>query len=159
MESGAKAVADDIVRIIEPLKHKPGALLPVLHAIQDELGYIPPEAVPVIAETLNLTRAEVHGVITFYHDFRMEKPGRHIVRICQAESCQAMGSVALTASVRERLGIGFHQTTKDGGFTLEPVYCLGNCALSPSIMVDGNVHGRVTPERFVEVLREVQQEK
>ena len=93
--------------------------MPVLHAIQDELGYIPPEAVPVIAETLNLTRAEVHGVITFYHDFRMEKPGRHIVRICQAESCQAMGSVALTASVRERLGIGFHQTTKDGGFTLE----------------------------------------
>jgi formate dehydrogenase subunit gamma len=159
MESGAKAVADDILRIIEPLKHKPGALLPVLHAIQDELGCIPPEAVPVIAETLNLTRAEVHGVITFYHDFRSEKPGRHIVRICQAESCQAMGSVALTASVRDRLGIGFHQTTRDGAFTLEPVYCLGNCALSPAIMVDGSVHGRVTPERFVEVLREVQQEK
>ena len=159
METGAKAVADDILRIIEPLKHKPGALLPVLHAIQNELGYIPPEAVPVIAETLNLTRAEVHGVITFYHDFRSEKPGRHIVRICQAESCQALGSVALTASVQERLGIGFHQTTKDGGVTLEPVYCLGNCALSPSITVDGNVHGRVTPERFVEVLREVQREK
>jgi formate dehydrogenase subunit gamma len=159
METGAKAVADDILRIIEPLKHKPGALLPVLHAIQDELGYVPPESVPVIAETLNLTRAEVHGVITFYHDFRSEKPGRHIVRICQAESCQAMGSVALTASVRERLGIGFHQTTKDGAFTLEPVYCLGNCALSPAIMVDGKVHGRVTLQRFVEVVREAQQEK
>jgi formate dehydrogenase subunit gamma len=157
MKTGDKAVADDILRIVEPLKHKPGALLPVLHAIQDELGFIPPDAVPVIAEALNLTRAEVHGVISFYHDFRSEKPGRHIVRICQAESCQSMGSVALTAAVRERLGVGFHETTKDGAVTLEPVYCLGNCALSPAVMVDGNVYGRVTPGRFADILREAEQ--
>jgi formate dehydrogenase subunit gamma len=155
MEVSTKSVSD-ISRIIEPLKDKPGALLPVLHAIQDELGYIPSEAVPIIAKELNLTRADVHGVITFYHDFRSEKPGSHVVRICQAESCQAMGAVALTASVKRDLGIDFHQTTKDGNFTLEPVYCLGNCALSPAIMVGGDLYGRVTHERLQQILREAQ---
>ncbi len=153
MEVSTKLVFD-VSRFIQPLKDKPGALLPILHAIQDELGYIPPEAVPVIAKELNLTRADVHGVITFYHDFRAEKPGRHVVRICQAESCQAMGSVALTASAKRDLGCDFHQTTRDGAVTLEPVYCLGNCALSPAVMVDGNVHGRVTHERLQEILKE-----
>ena len=158
MQVGTKPVDGNISRIIEGLKHKPGALLPILHGIQDELGYIPPESVPVIAHELNLTRAEVHGVISFYHDFRSEKPGAHVVKICQAESCQAMGSVGLTAYAKKELGIDFRQTTKDKAFTLEPVYCLGNCALSPAMMVDGHVHGRVTPERFLEVLEEAREE-
>jgi len=146
--------ANDISRIVLELKDKPGALMPVLNGIQDELGYVPPEAVPIIANELNLTRAEVHGVISFYHDFRSTAPGRHIVRICQAESCQAMGSAALTASAKEHLGIDFHQSTRDNAFSLEPVYCLGSCACSPTMMVDGNVYGRVTPERFREILQE-----
>ena len=139
-------MSSEISPIIAALKHKPGALLPILHGIQDQLGYIPQEAVPVIAKELNLTRAEVHGVIAFYHHFRSEAPGRHVLQVCQAESCQAMGSVALTAAIKEHLGIDFHQTTKDKVVTLEPVYCLGNCALSPAVMVDGNVYGRVRRE-------------
>jgi formate dehydrogenase subunit gamma len=149
----------EIAGIIHALRDKPGALLPVLHGIQDRLGYIPPEAIPLIASELNLTRAEVHGVISFYHHFRSETPGRHVMQICQAESCQAMGSAALTAHIKQRLGIDFHQTTRDKAFTLEPVYCLGNCALSPAIMVDGNVYGRVTIERFRQVIEEAQDER
>ena len=145
---------DNIPAIVAGLKDKPGALLPVLHAIQDEIGFIPEEAVPVIAHELNLTRAEVHGVISFYHDFRSHAPGRRIVRICQAESCQAMGSAALTTHAKQRLEIDFHETTRDKAFTLEPVYCLGNCALSPAIMVGCDVYGRVTAKRFDEVLEE-----
>jgi formate dehydrogenase subunit gamma len=146
-----------ISRIVRELKAKPGALLPVLHAIQEELGYIPEDAVPIIAGEMNLTRAEVHGVVTFYHDFRSHPPGRHIVRICQAESCQAAGSAALTALARKRLGIDFHQTTGDRACSLEPVYCLGNCALSPSMMVDQEVFGRVTEERFDEIIAEARE--
>ena len=131
--------------------------MPILHGIQDELGYIPEDAVPIIASEMNLTRAEVHGVVTFYHDFRSHPPGRCVVKICQAESCQAAGSDALTAFARKRLGIEFHQTTGDGACSLEPVYCLGNCALSPSMMVDKEVFGRVTEERFDEILAEARQ--
>src|SRR6188474_3745821 len=111
-----------ISRIVRELKAKPGALMPILHGIQEELGYVPEDAVPIIASELNLTRAEVHGVVSFYHDFRSKPPGRHVVRICQAESCQAMGSVELTTFAKERLGVGFHETTKDEAFSLEPVY-------------------------------------
>jgi formate dehydrogenase subunit gamma len=143
-----------ISRIVRELKAKPGALLPILHGIQDELGYIPEDAIPIIAGEMNLTRAEVHGVVTFYHDFRNHAPGRHIVKICQAESCQAAGSGALTAFAKNRLGIDFHQTTSDRSWSLEPVYCLGNCALSPSVMVDQEVFGRVSEERFDEMLDE-----
>ena len=146
-----------ISRIVRELKAKPGALLPILHGIQEELGYVPEDAVPIIASEMNLTRAEVHGVVTFYHDFRSHPPGRHIVRICQAESCQAAGSAALTAHVKKRMGIDFHQTTADGSCSLEPVYCLGNCALSPSVMVDKEVFGRVTEKRFDEILEEARQ--
>jgi formate dehydrogenase subunit gamma len=146
-----------ISRIVRELKAKPGALLPVLHAIQEELGCIPEDAVPIIAGEMNLTRAEVHGVVTFYHDFRSHPPGRHVVKICQAESCQAAGSAALTAFARKRLGIDFHQTTGDRACSLEPVYCLGNCALSPSVMVDQEVFGRVTEERFDEIIEEARQ--
>lgn len=144
----------DISKIVRELKDKPGALLPILHGLQEELGYVPEEAIPIIASEMNLTRAEVHGVVTFYHDFRSEAPGRHVVKICQAESCQAVGSDALTAFAKRRLGIDFHQTTADRACTLEPVYCLGNCALSPSVMVDKEVFGRVTSERFDEIISE-----
>jgi len=150
--------SEQILRIAKELKDKPGALMPILHGIQDELGYVPPDAVPLIADVLNLTRAEVHGVVTFYHDFRSEAPGRHIVRICQAESCQATGSDALTAHARRHLGIEFHQTTRDANFTLEPVYCLGNCAGSPSVMIDQEVFGRVTPARLEVILKEAREE-
>jgi formate dehydrogenase subunit gamma len=144
----------DISKIVRELKDKPGALLPILHGLQEELGYVPEEAIPIIASEMNLTRAEVHGVVTFYHDFRSEAPGRHVVKICQAESCQAAGSDALTAFAKRRLGIDFHQTTADRACTLEPVYCLGNCALSPSVMVNKEVFGRVTSERFDEIISE-----
>lgn len=133
----------------------PGALLPILHAVQGALGYVPAEAVPVIANALNLSRAEVHGVVTFYHDFRDHPAGRHVVKLCRAEACQALGSDALIAHAEARLGVPMHGTTADGAITLEPVYCLGNCALSPSAMVDGELHGRVTPARFDAIVDEL----
>ena len=136
-------------------KDKPGALLPILHGIQDEIGHIPPEAIPVIAGELNLSRAEVHGVVSFYHYFRQTPPGRHVLQICQAESCQAMGSERLTGHAKKTLGIDFHETTSDRQFSLEPVYCLGNCACSPALMIDDEVHGRVTPERLEQLLGEI----
>lgn len=139
-------------RVVEQLKAQPGALLPILHGIQEALGYIPAGSVSQIAGALNLSRAEVHGVVSFYHYFRTTPPGRHTVHVCRAESCQAMGANRLVEHAKSKLGIDFHQTTADGQFSLEPVYCLGNCALSPAIMVDGEVHGRVTPERFEEVV-------
>jgi formate dehydrogenase subunit gamma len=146
----AERVAIDA--IIGRLKNEPGPLLIVLHAIQDALGQIPPAAVPVVAEGLNLSRAEVHGVISFYHYFRDHPAGRHTVRLCRAESCQAMGGEALADHARRKLGIDFHETTPGGAFSLEPVYCLGNCACSPAVMIDRDLFGRVTPERFDELL-------
>jgi len=138
--------------IIENLKDKPGALLPILHGIQDDLGYVPPDSVPMIARALNLTRADVHGVITFYHYFRETPPGKHTVYLCRAEACQAMGSENLEEHVKKTLGIDYHENTSDGRFSLEPIYCLGNCACSPSIMIDKEVFGRVTSKRFDEII-------
>ena len=129
---------------IEELRRLPGALLPILHALQDEFGYIDEEAVPLIAEALNISQAEVHGVISFYHDFRRTPPGRHMLRICRAESCQSMGCNSLIEHVEKRLGVKLGETTADGNFTLEPVYCLGNCGLSPAMMLDGQPYGRVS---------------
>lgn len=131
-------------------KHQamPGALLPLLHAIQDNFGYIPQSAYVDIAKALNLSVAEVHGVVTFYHHFRTEKPGKHILQICRAESCQAMGSEALEAHAKQCLHVDYHQTTADQAITLEPVYCLGNCALSPNVMLDDEVYGRMTAQEF-----------
>lgn len=134
------------------LKKLPGALLPILHAVQDALGYVPKDAVPLIAQELNLSRAEVHGVVSFYHWFRNEAPGRHVVHLCRAEACQALGAAALEAHAKQSLGIGFHQTTADGAVSLEPIYCLGNCALGPSLLVDKQLVGRVTPQRFDRVI-------
>lgn len=152
-------MAQAIEASITAHKDRPGALLPILHAIQDRIGHIPEDAVPRIAESLNLSRAEVHGVITFYHHFRQSPPGRHILQICQAESCQAMGSEALTAHAKKLLGIDFHQTTADQEFTLEPVYCLGNCACSPALMLDDDVHGRVSHERLEQLLQQARKEQ
>jgi formate dehydrogenase subunit gamma len=133
---------------------RPGALLPILHAIQDRIGYVPEFAVPIVANVMNLSRAEVHGVVTFYHLFRTHPPGRRTLYLCRAESCQAMGARALERHVREKLNVDFHGTTEDGRFSLEPVYCLGNCACSPAVMIDEDVYGRVTPERLDELLSE-----
>lgn len=141
-------------RILAQMKSRPGPLLEVLHGIQDDLGFIPAAAVPLIAEELNLSRAEVHGVISFYHHFRSAPPGRHIVQVCRAESCQAMGAERLAEHAADRLGVELEQTTGDGAFSLQSVYCLGLCACSPAIMVDGHVYGRVTAERFDQVIAE-----
>jgi formate dehydrogenase subunit gamma len=134
--------------IVRALKHVEGALLPILHAIQDEFGYVDEAAVPIIADELNLSRAEVHGVMSFYHDFRKHAPGQHIVKICRAEACQSVGGRDSEAHARARLNVDFHETSADGRYTLEPVYCLGNCACGPSAMIDGKLYGRVTPKRF-----------
>lgn len=132
-----------VLAAVERLRDLPGALLPILHAIQDALGHVPAAAVPIVAQGLNLSRAEVHGVISFYHHFRSEPPGRHVLQLCRAEACQAMGARELERHLRERLHIDFHETTADGALTLEPVYCLGNCACAPSAMFDGEVRGRL----------------
>jgi formate dehydrogenase subunit gamma len=129
--------------IINKFEARPELLIQILHAFVDRYGFISEEAVRQIANELNLSRAEVHGVVSFYHDFRTEPPGEHVVKICQAESCQALGSRALTAHAEKKLGVGLNATTADGSVTLEPVYCLGNCACSPAVMVDNKVHGRV----------------
>lgn len=136
-------------------RERPGPLLPVLHAVQDGLGYLPPGAVALIAFELNLTRAEVHGVVSFYHWFRSTPPGRHLLHLCRAEACQAVGAADLEAHVRRTLGIGFHEITADGALSLEPVYCLGNCALGPSLMIDRRLCGRVTPQRFDQLVAEL----
>jgi formate dehydrogenase subunit gamma len=129
-----------------------GALLPILHDIHEQLGYVPPAAVARIAQGLNLSQAEVHGVISFYHDFRTSPPGRHVIKLCRAEACQAMGSKHLEAHLTAQLGIGMNDTTADGSVTVEPVYCLGNCALAPSLLIDGKVIGRVTKRRLDQLL-------
>ena len=121
----------------------PGGLLPLMHAIQDDLGYIPQECYGLVSKAFNLSVAEIHGFVSFYHHFRTHPPGRHVLQLCRAESCQAMGCGALEQHVKTRLGIDYHETTSDGAITLEPVYCLGNCALSPAVMLDEQVHGRV----------------
>ncbi|MCC7010322.1 MAG: formate dehydrogenase subunit gamma [Acidobacteria bacterium] len=152
MSSLDSAVREKILGLVADWKDEPGALLPVLHAVQHALGYVPPDAVPLIAHGLNLSRAEVHGVVSFYHYFRETPPGRHTIHLCRAESCQAMNSRALEAHAKTALGVEFHQTTADGAFTLEPVYCLGNCACSPAVMIDGELYGRVSSERFDELV-------
>ncbi len=138
--------------LIEAHKSKPGALLPILHALQGRFGYVDAGIVPALAKALNLSRAEVHGVISFYHDFRDAPPGTHVVRLCRAEACQAMGNQQLITHAKDRLGIDFHETTKDGRFTLEAVYCLGNCSCAPALMIDDKVYGRVDARRLDQLL-------
>lgn len=143
--------------ILAALKDRPGPLLPILHRIQEVLGYVPPESVPLIASELNLSRAEVHGVITFYHYFRDTPPGKRTIYICRAESCQSMGSEILEGHVKRQLRVDYHETTADGAFSLEPIYCLGNCACSPSVMIDKEVYGRVTPQRFDDIIDSIRE--
>ena len=143
---------DAVQSIARSLQHKPGALMLILRQVQDTLGWVPAGAVPIIAKILNLSRAEVHGVVTFYHDFRHQPPGNNIVKVCRAESCQAMGAVALAEHIKQRLGCDFGRTSADGVYTLDAVYCLGNCACSPAVVVNGKLLGRMTPDRFDEVL-------
>jgi formate dehydrogenase subunit gamma len=126
----------------------PGGLLPLLHAVQEALGSVPPEVIPELADGMGLSRAEVHGVIGFYHDFHVSPGGETTIHLCRAEACQAMGSRALEAHVKARLGIDYGETTADGKYRLEPVYCLGNCSCAPSVRIDDDVHARVSPDTF-----------
>jgi formate dehydrogenase subunit gamma len=134
--------------------NRPDALLEILHDLQEDLGFIPEAALPALAKALNLSRAEVHGVVTFYHDFRREPAGRHVIKVCRAEACQSMGGNELVSMIERFLQVKLGQTTADGAITVEAVYCLGNCALSPAIMVDGRLVGRVTPSKFEKIAAE-----
>lgn len=140
---------------VDALKSKPGALLPILHAVQNRFGYIPPAAVPIIAAALRQSRADVHGVISFYSDFRQQPSGAHIIQVCRAEACQAVGARALENHAKATLAVDFHQTTPDRQLTLEPVYCLGNCACGPSLKVGDRIYGRVSPEVFDDIVSEL----
>lgn len=142
------AVAGSLAR----LRDLPGALLPVLHDVQEQLGFVPPAAVPTIAEALNLSVAEVHGVLSFYHDFRQAPPARTVLKVCRAEACQAVGSGELERHLRAGYGAGPGERSADGRLMVEPVYCLGNCALGPSVQLDGALHGRVDGARLDELL-------
>lgn len=140
-----EALIRDLVRQFADV---PGGLLPLLHAVQEALGYVPPEVIPELADGMGLSRAEVHGVIGFYHDFHVSPGGETTIHLCRAEACQAMGSRALEAHVKARLGIDYGETTADGKYRLEPVYCLGNCSCAPSVRIDDDVHARVSPDTF-----------
>ena len=148
IEARAKAV------IAEHIERE-GPLLPILHGMQEEFGCVPKETLRVIAEALNLSRAEVHGVMTFYHDFREEPAGRHVIKLCRAEACQSVGGDAIAARLQQLLGISFNQTTADGAVTLEPVYCLGFCACAPAALVDGEPVGRLDEDTLAELVAEV----
>ena len=139
---------------IEAHNTMPGALLPLLHAIQDDIGWVPEDCYLPISKALALSVAEVHGVVTFYHHFRRHPAGKHVLQICRAESCQAMGSEKLEVHIKSTLGIDYHETTKDGAITLEPVYCLGNCACSPAVMLDEEVYGRMDAAKVAELISE-----
>ena len=155
MRNSADEIAQRSRQIIRGQKHLEGPMLPILHTLQAEFGYIPDIVKPVIADELNISRAEVHGVITFYPEFRDHPGGRHILKICRAEACQSMGSDDLADRVRQLLGLDFHQTTPDEAVTLEPVYCLGLCACAPAAMLDGEVYGRVDEHCLSEIVGEL----
>jgi formate dehydrogenase subunit gamma len=142
--------------IIARLKHMQGAALPILHALQETFGCVPEAAVPLVAEALNLSRAEVHGTVTFYHDFRKEPPGRRVLKLCRAESCQAAGGDALVARAEQKLGVTMGETTLDARVTLEPVYCLGLCHSSPAAMLDKHVYGMLDEAKLDALVKEVQ---
>ena len=139
---------DRVLAIAAAHREERGPLLPILHDIVATFGYVDPRCVPLIADALNLSRAEVHGVITFYRDFRTTPGGAVEVRICRAEACQSVGSDALAADAQVRFGVGFGETTADGRLTLDEVFCLGDCALGPAVMIDDQVHGRVDGDRL-----------
>jgi formate dehydrogenase subunit gamma len=156
MNAPAVSLKEIIESVVESHRDRIGALLPILHDVQDTLGHIPPEAIPMMARLLNLSRAEIQGVIGFYHDFRTEPAGEHIVHVCRAEACQAMGSRELERHVRQRLGVDWGETTPDGKFTLQPVFCLGNCACAPSLRIDDELYARVGTDRFDELIGDLE---
>ncbi len=139
--------AGRVAEIVERFRGVEGATLPILHAVQEAFGYVPAESVPIIAASLNRTRAEIHGIVTFYHDFRDTPAGRHLVRVCRAEACKSMGSNAVLRGFEEALGLRLGETSADGSVTLEPVYCLGLCATAPNAMIDGKPAGRLDAEK------------
>ncbi len=147
----SNALSDRIAEILEAHTGLEGPLLPILHAVQTAFGHVPQAAIPQIAAGLNLSKAEVHGVISFYHDFREAPAGRHVLKLCRAEACQAMGADALAGRIKAALGIDWHETTPDGRVTLEPVFCLGLCACAPAAMVDGRLVGRCNEAIVAEV--------
>nr|WP_311032606.1 formate dehydrogenase subunit gamma [Mesorhizobium sp. WR6] len=157
MQSEDVGITARATSIVDEMKKLEGPLLPILHEIQNEFGYVPREALPVIASGLNLSRADVYGVVSFYHDYRDQPAGRHVLKVCRAESCQAMGGDEMADRLRDALGVDWHETSKDGAVTLEPVYCLGLCACSPSAMLDGEVIGRLDEDRIGEIVAEVRQ--
>lgn len=148
----ALSIEEQLDGLIKQYQPVPGGLMPLLHAVQHAFGFVPPESVGAIASGMGLSRAEVHGVISFYHDFHTEPQGRSTVQICRAEACQAVGARQLETHARRRLGVDFGETTADGAFTLEPVYCLGNCACGPSVRIGDDVYARVTSDRFDQLL-------
>ncbi len=156
MNDISQSISDTVCRIVDQYKNNPGSLLPILHAIQSEFGYIPQESVAVIAKALKQTSAEITGVISFYHHFRTSPGGRHSIQICRAEACQARGSRDLENHVQAKLGIHFGETSKDGEIDLDAVYCLGNCACGPSLRVDDQIMGRVSPDSFDQLLEQLQ---
>ena len=151
----SRDIGERTLDIVSEMKSLEGPLLPILHESQAEFGYVPQEALPIIARELNLSRAEVHGVVSFYHDYRDHPAGRHVLKLCRAEACQSMGGDALAERVKSLLGIDFHQTTLDGAVTLEPVYCLGLCSTAPAAMLDGEVHGRLDADAVRDLVAEV----
>ena len=154
VHAGVSDAGDKTLAIVSELKGLEGPLLPILHEIQAEFGYVPQESLPVIARELNLSRAEVHGVVSVFHDYRAHPTGRHVLKLCRAEACQSMGGDALAERIKALLGIDFHQTTLDGAVTLEPVYCLGLCSCAPAAMLDGEVHGRLDADLAKDLVAE-----
>ena len=151
----AEEISARVEEIISAHADLEGPLLPILHEVQETFGYVPRDALPVIASGLNLSRAEVHGVMSFYHDFREDRAGRHVLKLCRAEACQSLGADRIAEQVRGKLGIEWHETTQDGAVTLDPVFCLGLCACGPAAMVDGKLVGRVDDTRVEDILSEV----
>ncbi|MGW1681566.1 NADH-quinone oxidoreductase subunit NuoE family protein [Saccharopolyspora sp. NPDC002376] len=153
MSRAAVNLPEMVRSIVDAHRHERGPLLVVLQEIQDRLGWLDPDAVPLVAAEMNLSRADVHGVVTFYRDFRSEPPGRVVLRICRAEACKSVGAEDLAARLETALGIKTGETTPDGSVTLDQVFCLGNCALGPAAQVNGRLHGRLTPDRVLDVVR------
>lgn len=145
-------IATRAIGIINEFNNIEGSLLPILHGMQEEFGYVPPETLILIAQQLNLSRAEVHGVMTFYHDFRASPAGRHVIKLCRAEACQSMNGDKLAEAVQQLLGISWHETTADGRITLEPVYCLGLCACAPAAMIDDELIGRLNETKASQMI-------
>lgn len=157
-QASTQAPVDVVSRtraVIEAMAGLEGPMLPILHGVQAEFGFVPDESLPVIADALNISRAEAHGVVSFYHDYRRQPAGRHVLKLCQAEACQSVGSERVADMVKAALGIGFHETSADGAVTLEPVYCLGLCACAPAAMLDGEVIGRVDAAAVEAMVAEV----